>query len=300
MTAALDRKKQTAASLSVAYNLVAMAVKVAAAGVTGSVSLLSEAAHSATDIVASLISYFSVRAAAAPADDEHPYGHGKIESLAGLGESILLMVIVGYVVIESAQRLLRPVSLPSVDIGLVVMAVSAVSSFCVGLHVQKIGREANSFALQSNGQHLLIDAWTSVGVLVALAVVKITGWASADSVCGLIFAVWMGYGAFTLSQKAFHDLIDHRVEPSEVEAIERILRRTDGVLGFHKLRTRHSGSTHYIDVHVVVPRTWTVVQAHDLADQLEKEIETELNPAVAVIHIDPEPEGGLIEGMDPD
>jgi cation diffusion facilitator family transporter len=297
---ALELRKQRAASLSVGYNVVATVVKLVGAGLTGSVSLLSEAAHSATDIVASLLAFFSVRAAAAPPDEEHPYGHGKIESVAGLAESILLVLIVAYIVIESVGRFAKPAPLPNVDLGLGIMAASAITSFIIGKYVQKVGVETRSMALQSNGQHLLVDCWTSVGVLVALVVVKVTGVAQADNWFAILFAGWMGFSAVQLSHKAYQDLIDRRVEDEEIALISKLIRETPGVVGFHQLRTRHSGATHYIDVHVVVPRTWNVVEAHDLADGLEKQIEQALAPAVAVIHIDPEPEDGLCDENPPD
>jgi cation diffusion facilitator family transporter len=289
----LDSRKQRAAQWSLIYNVVATIAKAVGAALTGSVSLISEAAHGATDVVSSIVAYASVRASATPPDEEHPYGHGKIETLAGLGEAVLLLAIVIFIGVEAVQRLLHPSPVESLGWGIGIMAASAVTSFVAAAHVGRVGRETESVALQSNGQHLRIDAWTSVGVLIALAVVHFTGWSGADSVCAIIFAAWMGWEAWQLAHRAFHDLIDHRVTDAELARVRAVLDGTPGVIGHHALRTRHSGSMHYVDVHVVVPRHWTVVEAHDLADGIEKRIAEVLHPAEVVVHVDPEPEAGL-------
>lgn len=286
-TLAVQRVKRQAAVLSVAYNVVLTALKVIAAVLTGSVSLLSESVHSATDIVASAIALVSVRAASAPPDDEHPYGHGKIESLAGFGESILLLGIVVYIVFESIQRLVLKTKVENLGIGLWIMGFSALSSLLVGRYVQRAGEQTNSIALRSNGQHLMVDFWTSVGVLLALGITYFTGWTWTDSVFALILAAWIARNAWGMAHEAFDQLIDRALPEEELKLIQEILTNEPGVLSFHRLRGRHSGSVHYVEVHVVVPNDSTLIEAHDLADRIEKRIAKELTPAHAVVHIDP-------------
>jgi cation diffusion facilitator family transporter len=283
----LGRDKRRAAAVSLVYNVALTVLKLGAALLTGSVALLSEAVHSATDVVASSIAFLSVRASMAPPDRDHPYGHGKIESLAGFAEAILLLLIVAYILFEAVRRLFVGSVVQNLDIGLAVMAFSSVTSVFVARYVSAVGKRTNSLALRSNGQHLMVDFWTSVGVLAALAVTRLTGWAQADSVFAIVFAVWIAFGASRLAIEAVHQLIDQRMPDEEIALIEEILARADGALSYHNLRTRHSGHVHYVDVHVVVPNDWSVVQAHDLADALEKEIERRLAPAHATIHIDP-------------
>jgi cation diffusion facilitator family transporter len=286
--AALDiRLKKRAAGISVAYNITLTLLKLAAAVLTGSVSLLSEAIHSATDIVASGLALVSVRAASLPPDQEHPYGHGKIESLAGFGESILLLMIVGYVVFESVQRLIKGSVVQNLDVGLWIMAFSAITSFLVSRHVKRIANRTRSLALKSNSQHLMVDSVTSVGVLGALLVTKLTGWEKADPVFALLLAVWMAVGAWKLAKQAFDQLIDRSLTDEELQEIKRIVENHPGIMGYHRLRSRLSGDTRYIDMHVVVPVDWSVVQAHDVADEIEKLVANALMPAVVVIHVDP-------------
>ncbi len=290
------RLKKRAAGISLAYNVTLTLLKLAAAVLTGSVALLSEAIHSATDIVASGIALVSVRAASAPPDEDHPYGHGKIESLAGFGESILLLIIVCYVVFESVQRLIRGVEVQNLDVGLWVMAFSAVTSFFVSRHVGAISKRTGSLALASNSQHLMVDCITSVGVLGALVVTKMTGWEQADPAFAILLAGWMAVGAWRLARQAFDQLVDRALTEDEIEQIRGLVNSQVGVLDCHRLRTRLSGDTRYIDMHIVVPRDWSVVQAHDLADGLEKSIADAMAPAVVVIHVDPFDEGKVGEG----
>lgn len=279
--------KKRAASVSLAYNLAFTILKLVAAVMTGSVSLLSEGVHSATDVVSSTIALVSVRAAALPPDDEHPYGHGKIESLAGFGESILLILIVLYIFFESIQRFIRPASIERLDFGIWVMVASTITSLLVARYVGGVAKQTDSMALRANGQHLMIDFVTSLAVLVALGVTRVTGWAYVDAIFAILFALWLGFGAWTLSREAFHQLIDRKIAPEEIAQIEIVLQAEPEVLSYHRLRTRHSGNEHFVDLHVVVPNDWSVVQAHALADRLEKEIEARLTPAHVVIHVDP-------------
>ncbi len=278
---------QRAAGVSLGFNVVSTGAKLVAAVLTGSVSLFSEATHSATDVVASIIAYISIRAAAVPPDDDHPYGHGKIESLAGFGEAVLLLVIVVYVVIEAIHRLITGSELHQAEIGMVVMGISSFGSFMVGKYVGKVGKAYGSPALISNGQHLTIDFWTSIGVLAALATSHFTGWQQADAVFAIGLAAWIGVGSWRLTQEAYHQLIDRRLPDEELAQVKEILDSEDELLSYHRLRTRHSGTTHYVDVHVVVPIDMTLVDAHALADRVEKRIRVALAPAQVVLHVDP-------------
>jgi cation diffusion facilitator family transporter len=287
MYAPNEQRKRRAASISLAYNVVLTAIKLVAAGITGSVSLLGEAIHSATDVFASFIAFLSVRAASAPPDEEHPYGHGKIESLAGFSESVLLLFIVVYICVEAVSKLIHGSSPVNVDLGIWVMAFSCVTSLVTGHYVTRVGNETGSLALRSNGRHLMVDFWTSVGVLIALAVTRATGWTQADPIAALGLSVWIAKGAIQIAHEAFHQLIDRRVTDADVELIRTILADEPELLSYHRLRTRHSGDTHFIDLHIVVPAEWSVVRAHELADRLEKRIEHALAPAQVVIHVDP-------------
>jgi cation diffusion facilitator family transporter len=282
-----DYAKRRATAVSLAFNALQSLLKIAAAVVTGSVSVLSEAVHSSTDVVASMMAFVGVRAASAPPDEEHPYGHGKIESLAGFGESILLFCIVVYICAESITRLLHKPTLEKLDLGLVVMTLSAIGCLLVSRYVTHVAKKTKSVALKSNGRHLLADFVTSLGVLAALAGTKLTGWAWLDPAIAIVLALWMCYGAWTTAAEAFQHLIDRRLEDEELAKIQEVVESNPEVLGHHRLRSRLSGDMRYVDMHIVLPSSYSLVQAHAVADELEKKIAFELAPAQVVIHVDP-------------
>lgn len=284
---ALERRKSRAAAVSLIYNVALAAIKIAAAVLTGSVSILSEAVHSSVDVVASLMAFFGIRAAAAPPDDEHPYGHGKIESLAGFGESLLLLMIVCFVLIEAVVKLRGGGEVANLGLGIGVMALSVATSALVANFMLKAAKETQSLALESNGRHLMADFWTSVGVLAALAATAASGWRWVDPVAAIAIAVWMAWGAVRLANKAVQHLIDRRLSDEEIAKINALILESPEILGHHRLRSRHSGNVRYVDLHIVVPNDWSVVQAHAVADAMEKRIAEGIQPAHVVIHVDP-------------
>lgn len=258
--------------------------------------MLSEAVHSATDIFASLMAYLGIKAASEPPDDDHPYGHGKIESLAGFGESIMVFGMVAYVAFESMKRLVQPEPIEEVSVGVIVMAVSIVVACFASALAGRVGRETNSMALKSNAAHWMLDAVTSVAVLVGLLVYTVTKATWVDPVLGLGLSAWMFWGAVKLSREAFHELIDVVLPEAEIQEIIALIESDPNVLGYHRLRTRRSGELRHIDLHVVVPAEWSVVRAHDAADALENKIEDALKPAKVVIHVDPFDEHKALRG----
>ncbi len=295
------RKVQSAANLSFGFNVVQTGLKLAGALLTGSVSLLSEALHSVSDVISSFVSLVSVRAAAAPPDDEHPYGHGKIDTLAGLSEAIILFLFACYTAVMAIIHLFGKPELGRIDWGLGIVAVCAAVGFLIMRHVGKIGDETESFALKSNAQHIQVDVITTLGVIASLLVTKFTGWPYADPLFALLLSIWLGYSSVKMIHAAFDQVIDSHIDPEELSIIQNILREEPELISYHKLRTRHSGEHHFVEMHIVVPRVWTVVQAHDLADRIEKRVEEALRPCICTIHVDPDvPSTSNITGNEQD
>src|SRR3954469_11095550 len=183
-----DRRKTRAVALSIASNSVLIALKIAAGMVTGSVAILTEAAHSSIDLLASLIAFFSLRKAAEPADDSHPYGHAKLENLAAAIEGMLILVGAGVIVFESIHRLVVGAQVDSLGFGIAVIGLSAVVNFIVSAYIERQAKLTESPALAGDAAHLRTDAWTSVGVLVGLSLVAITGIDALDSITALVVA----------------------------------------------------------------------------------------------------------------
>lgn len=286
--------KQGAAALSIASNSSLVILKLIVGIVSGSVSIISEAAHSATDLAASLMAFFSVRAADLPADAEHPFGHGKIENLSGVVEAALIFLAAIYIVYESLTRLLNPHKLViEPTLGIVVMAFSVIVNTIVSRLLFKVARETGSVAIEADGHHLSTDVWTSIGVLTGLILIKITGKMIIDPIIALVVAILILRVSLRLTREAGAPLVDVRLPRQEVDLISDIVLSEPQIIGFHKLRTRRAGTERQIDLHIIVPQQLTIFEAHDLAEKMEDRIRTALGGANVVTHVEPDTEENL-------
>ena len=265
-----------------------MLLKLAVGLATGSVGVLSEAMHSATDLLAASIAYLSVRASDTPPDEKHPYGHGKIESVSGLAEALLIMAAACLIIYEAVHKLRSPVQHPpAVSAGLVVMAFSAVVTAFLSRYLSRVARETDSIALEADARHMRTDVVTSVGVAAGLLLVRLTGRAWFDPVMALFVALLILHTGYKLGHEALHPLLDARLPVEEEAAIQEVLETHPGVLSYHKLRTRKAGSQRHADVHVQIDDNCTLVEAHALTEQLEDRIRAALAGININIHIEP-------------
>ncbi len=243
--------KQRTAALSVASNSGLILLKVIAGSLTGSVAILTEAVHSSIDLVASIVAFLSVRKAGEPADEGHRYGHEKLENLAAAIEAMLILVGAAVIAFESIRRLIVGGSTQRLGFGIAVIALSAGVNLAVSAVVARGGRLTGSPALQGDAAHLRTDAVSSIGVLVALVLVHITGLQWIDPVAALVVAATIVVTGIKLVATAGGALVDQALPPEEVEAVTAAIRDFGdrGVVGYHKLRTRGAGSQHYVDLH---------------------------------------------------
>ncbi|HZO88358.1 MAG TPA: cation diffusion facilitator family transporter [Chthonomonadaceae bacterium] len=284
----LRRRKMAAARLSVVSNSALVLLKFGVGFWTGSISVLSEAVHSLTDLIASGIAFFSVRASDLPPDEEHPYGHGKIESLSGLLEALLIFGAALYIISESVQKLRSPNWHPhTVDAGLAVMGLSCLINGFLSGHLYRVARATDSQALEADAGHLRTDVWTSLGVFAGLLLTRLTGHAWFDPATALLVALLICYTAYQLTRDALRLLMDVRLPPEEEAAIQEVLETDARVLGYHKLRTRKSGSHRHVDVHVQIDDNSSFLQAHDLTEELEDRIRQALPATHVNIHTEP-------------
>jgi cation diffusion facilitator family transporter len=299
-----DRRKTRAAAISIASNTVLIALKVVAGVITGSVAILTEAAHSAIDLLASFVAYFSLRKADEPADASHPYGHAKLENLAAAIEGMLILVGAGVIVYESVHRLVVGAHVDSLGLGIAVVGFSAIANFGVSRFLYREARATDSPALAGDAAHLHTDAWTSVGVLVGLSLVAITGIDALDSVTALVVAGAIVAAGVRLVTSSSRILVDEALPAEELDIVREVIRSHEGteVIGFHALRARRGGSRRYIDMHVQFRAGTSLERAHELAHQLQSEIRERLGRSADVlIHL--EPESALREvdrGAEPD
>lgn len=281
-------RKVSAARVSVISNSLLVLLKLAVGIAMGSVGVLSEALHSGIDLVAALLARYSVVKSAEPADAEHRFGHGKFENMSGMIEGTLIFVAAIVIIYEAGRRLFERYEVELLDIGMAVMALSAVINFLVSRYLHKVAEETDSLALEADARHLEADVWTSVGVFVALVLIYLTGIKLIDPIIGLVVAVLIIRAAYEITKKSVSGLLDQSLPDQEIRAIERIMNSHSAqFVNFHKLRARKTGSERQIDLHLTVPRSLSVKDGHDLVDHLEAEIKSVLPNSVIVIHIEP-------------
>lgn len=284
------RQKTRAAALSIASNSLLIALKLVAGVVTGSIAIITEAIHSSIDLVASVIAFFSVRAAEEPADERHPYGHAKFESLAAAIEGLLILVGAGVIVFESVRRLGGEPRVEALGFGIGVVAISMVTNVAVSSYLYRTARLTESPALAGDAAHLRTDAVTSLGVLVGLTLVQVTGIQELDAITALVVAAAIVTAGLRLIGVSSRVLVDEALPPEELAAVRGVLEGSGlpEVSGYHKLRARRAGSRRYVDVHVQFRRGTTLERAHELAHDLQREIGGRLRGTDVLIHLEPE------------
>jgi cation diffusion facilitator family transporter len=292
------RTKSGAAALSIVSNSVLIALKLAAGAITGSIAIITEAIHSLIDLIASVIAFVSVRKADEPADEEHPYGHEKVENLAANVEGILILVGAAVIVYEATHRLVDGASVDALGIGIAVMGFSVVANLAVSANLYRQARIHESPALEGDAAHLRTDALTSAGVLVGLGLVEITGAAAFDSITALLVAAAIVVAGIRIIRRSSGVLVDEVLPDAEMDRIEAAIAaaRTPEVAGYHKLRGRRAGRRRHIDFHVQYRSGTSLERAHELAHQMRARIEAEITQAEVLIHV--EPEASYREGED--
>jgi len=281
------RRKREAARWSVTASAVLLGLKLVVGTVTGSAGILAEAVNSAGDLFGAAFVFLSVRASDEPPDASHAYGHGKIENLSGAATSALILVGGAFALGAALRQLGRGGPMPDLRWGMGVMAGSALVNAVVSRRLLRIGRETDSPALSADGHHLQTDVLTSLGVLLGLMLVRLTGRREWDSLAALVVSLMILRVGFGLARDAVRTLSDAALPPDEERVLRRVLESHPEVLGFHKLRTRKSGSHRHADVHVQVADTHTLVEAHRLTELLEDELRAALPNLHPIIHIEP-------------
>lgn len=280
--------KKGAPIVSVASNTVLTIAKLTAGVITGSVSVLSEGIHSATDLLASLMALFSVRAASKPADDKHQFGHGKIENISGTIEGALIFVAAGYIVYESIQKIIHGVELEKLSLGIYVMGGAALTNILVSRHLRRVARKTDSVAIEADAMHLLTDVYTAAGVFAALILVQITGWVILDPIIAIVMALLIFRMAYQITSKALGGLVDKRLPGHEVNRISRIVESHIGeIVGYKTLQTRKSGSERFVHLTLIVPKGMTVADSHVICDRIEEEIRGKFPACHCILHTEP-------------
>jgi cation diffusion facilitator family transporter len=283
------RGRSRAAALSIVSNTALIALKIVAGVLTGSVAVLTEALHSGIDLLASLIAFFSVRRAEEPADAGHRYGHEKFENAAAAAEGVLILAGSAVIAFAAIRSLINRPQLDHLGIGIVVVGFAAVVNLAVSSWLFRKGREMSSPALEGDAAHLRTDAYTSIGVLVGLALVSVTGAHWLDPVVALVISIGIVTTGLRLTIGSLRVLVDEALPDDELDAIRESIEAFagEGVVGYHQLRTRRAGARRYVDLHVQFRHGTSLEEAHHTAHALQDAIRQRLDGADVLIHLEP-------------
>ena len=287
MEAKNNQLKQQTARLSVVSNTLLVALKLFVGVFTGAVSIISEAAHSAVDLIAALVAYVAVRKSSQPPDSQHAYGHGKIENLSAVIEAVLIVMAALWIVYESVQKINTPHTPEYLEYGLLIMAISMIVNYWVSSKLYDVAQSTGSQALEADALHLKADIWTSAGVFIGLGIIKLTGLYWLDPVIAIAVALVVFKAGFTMTMKSVYELTDVSLPEEEETSIRAIVNNHPAVIAFHQLRTRRSGSNRQIDMHLVLQKDMNLAMAHAVCDEIELAIKCQFSPCDVIIHLEP-------------
>jgi cation diffusion facilitator family transporter len=254
---------------------------------TGSLGILSEALHSGLDLIAAIITLFAVRFADLPADNEHNYGHGKIENLSALIETFLLLVTCFWIIYESINRFINKHPIEITAFSFIVIITSIIIDFSRSRALYRVARKYNSQALEADALHFSTDIWSSVVVLIGLTVYKLFNFVYADSIAALIVALIVLSVSYRLGRRAFDVLID-RAPIKIVDQINHVIDRIPGVNKYHDLRVREGGAYKFVELNIHVNKGLSIEAAHSISEQVEDEIAKKIPKCKVTVHIEPD------------
>ncbi len=290
-----NKRKSNVAMLSVISNAGLVVVKLVVGAMIGSVSVISEAIHSGVDLLAAIIALFAVRKSGKPADEDHPFGHGKVENISGTIEALLIFLAAGWIIFEAVRKLQNPEPLNDAWLGVVVMLISVMANIIVSKNLFLVGKETDSIALMADAWHLRTDIYTSLGVFGGLAVIfagelVLPGadlrW--VDPAVAIGVALLIIRAAYHLTVESARDLVDVGLPPEELDDIRRHIRAfAPTIRGFHRLRTRKAGPSRFVEFHIRVDASMSVDESHRITDMITCSIKQHYPGTTVTIHIEP-------------
>ncbi|MEI7771114.1 MAG: cation diffusion facilitator family transporter [Chloroflexales bacterium] len=275
--------------LSIAAAVVTIGLKAGAYYITGSVGLLSDALESVVNLVAAIVALVVLTVAARPPDDDHAYGHGKAEYFSSGVEGSLILVAAASIAYAAVGRLLDPKSIEQAGLGLAISVGASAINFIVARILMQASRHYHSITLEADSHHLMTDVWTSVGVVIGVALVALTGWELLDPIIALIVAANIVWTGARILQSSALGLLDTALPAPERQQVVAILSRyveAEGVQ-YHALRTRQAASRRFVSVHILVPGSWSVMHGHKLLEQIEQDVRAALYNTTIFTHLEP-------------
>lgn len=274
--------------LSIGAAILTIGLKSLAYFVTGSVGLLSDALESVVNLVAAVVAFIMLKIAEKPPDEEHEYGHTKAEYFASVLEGLFIIIAAITIAYSAIDRLLHPQVIEQTFLGLAVSVVASLINLVVAQILIKEGNKHRSITLKADGKHLMTDVWTSVGVIIGVALVALTNIQVLDPIIALAVAANIVFSGYQIVKQSAYGLMDGSLPPEEVEHIKKILNEhcVDGIQ-YHGLKTRESATRSFVSVHILVPGKWSVQQGHDLLEVIEKDISRHVKTTSVFTHLEP-------------
>jgi cation diffusion facilitator family transporter len=286
----LIKEKKTAAIMSIVSNSSLIILKFIAGFLCGSISIISEGVHSSSDLLASVITFFSVSESSKPADEDHQFGHDKYEDFTSFIEGFLIILAAFYIIYEAIKKIIFSLQIEvDANIGLAVMFISILANFFVSGYLFKTARKTGSTALYADGEHLRTDIYSSLAVLIGLILVKITGIHIFDPIMAIIVAVIIFNAGYKICEEARKSLLDTSIDEEEILRIKQIIAENigNGLIALKTLKTRKAGLKKNIEIILIVEKTMHINTSHDLCDKIEEEIDNELKNTDISIHLEP-------------
>ena len=287
----ITKEKKFAAGLSITSNAVIIILKFIAGIISGSISIISEAIHSLSDCLASVLTFFAVMKSSEPADSDHPFGHGKYEDISGFIEGGLIIFAGLFIIYEAVKKLISH-GTTEVDttLGIAVMLFAVVANYIVSSILFKVAKKSNSISLFADGEHLRTDIYSSLGVMAGLVLIKITGIHILDPVIAIIVALFIFKAGFSISKETLNNLLDGSLPKCDIEAVKKIIEnfKDKGVHGYKSLKGRNIGPEKQFDMTLLFPKRMTIEDCHKICDEIEAEINKTLGNCIISIHAEPE------------
>ncbi len=283
-------QKRIAALVSVISNTTLIALKITAGIVSQSMSIISEAVHSFGDLLASIMALFAVTQSSKPADDDHPFGHGKYEDLSGMIEGILILFISFYILYEATRKIIfGSYTVLDTNLAIYVMVFSVFVNIVVSAYLFHIAKKSSSIAIYADAEHLRADVLSSAAVLIGLIMIKITNLHILDPIFAIFIAVWILHSGWKICKKTFTTLVDTSLPDEEIEEIKNIVDslKSECTIECKSLRTRRSGITKIVDIILAMDGNCTIEESHRICDKIEQLITTKLGAASITIHVEP-------------
>lgn len=283
-------EKQNAAFISICSNVILILTKLVVGLFTNSISIISEAVHSFTDLLAAIIAFFSIKQASCPPDEDHQFGHGKYEDFSGFIEGALILLAAGYIIFESVEKIINN-KYEHIDTtaGIFVMLLSVIANILVSRHLLKIARKTDSLALLADAEHLRTDVLTSAGVLLGLILIKFTNIDILDPVVAILVALVITKAGLDLCFIAAKNLLDTSLPENEQKMILDTINTyiPNEIMEIKQLKSRKSGADKLIELTIIIPKKLTIEAGHALCDRIEVDLKNNIKNSCITIHIEP-------------